>query len=246
MKKIIDSNDVALPQNWSQLTPTQVTFVAKQRIESPDTTEFMTQCLLHFMGLRPQKGVNVSDTTTALQFNFSNGKEVVKIDSVTILYLFERIEWLNTTFGIMKPPKIEGYKSPEHQLHQTTLEQFVHIDKCYSDFMATQNTDHLRQFFALLYTPKRITKITDLDRMAVVYWYSALKIWLRDKYEYVFSGGYEEEEYEETAVEDYLIPMIASLNEGRPADNEAIKKGMMHEMLFELNRKIEQSQKTQK
>lgn len=244
MKRILDSNDISLPTCWGDLTPENVLFVAKQKYESPSREYYMTQCLLHFMGLRPQKGIAVSETCTALQFNFSNGKEVVKIDAITIMTLFERIEWLNDTFGLMQCPNFKNYISPDHRLYKITLEQFMNIDKLYSDFMTKQDSSLLNPFFNLLYkrTKKAKNSPSELEKMTVIFWFSGVKIWLREKYEFVFSGGYNENEYEETPVEEYMIGMIASLNEGRPADNEKIKKGDLHEMLFELNRKIEFSQ----
>jgi hypothetical protein len=248
MKKIIDSNEVSLPTCWGDLTPENVYFVAKAKFEMPTKGHFMTQCLLHFMGLRPKKGIDISETCTALRFNFSNGKEVVKIDAITVMTLLERIEWLNETFGLMKCPNFKNYISPDYRMYNVSLEQFMNIDKLYSDFMNGHDSSLLHAFFNLLYkrTKKAKNSPSEIEKMTVIYWFSGFKIWLREKYPYVFSGGYGEDEYEETPVQEYLIGMIASLNEGRAADNNKIKKGDLHEMLYELNRKIEfaESQKS--
>lgn len=248
MKKIIDSNEINLPESWGDLTPENVLFVAKQKYTSPTNEHFMTQCLLHFMGLRPQRGIEVSEKCAALRFNFSNGKEVVKIDAITMMSMFERIEWMNETFGLMQCPTFKHYISPDYRLYQITLEQFMNIDKIYSDFMVNYDYSLLNPFFNLLYkrTKKAKKSPSEIDKMAVIFWFSGVKIWLKEKYEYVFSNGYQEDEYEETPVEEYMLGMIASLNEGRAADNDLIKKGQLHEMLYELNRKIEFSQKNKK
>jgi len=243
----IDSNQIKLPTSWSELTADQVKYIVKQKFTAPNLETFMTNSLIYLLGFKPLKGVRVGEGN--LQFSFVKDKKRYLLDAITTLTLFEKIGFLTEPASPMECPQFEKLQSPNSRLYQITLKDFLYIDRLYCDFLATTDSQKLDPFFAKLFRGKNgFKKVEEIDKFVVVFWYTSIKSWLKEKYPYVFSESefYEEEEFEQTPVEEYLITIIASLNEGRAADNEAIKNGEVHEMFFELNRKIEFSLKQQK
>ena len=239
---IIDSNSIELPTGWDKLTADQITYIAKQKFQCPDRSTYMTNSLLHLLGFKPKKGINVSDAS--LQFNFVKDNQMFKIDAITILSMFEKIEWLNEPAGAMECPQFKNVKAPNSKLYGVSLEKFMHIDRIYCDFVNTTDPKLLDPLFASLYKGKNgFKKVTELDKFVVVFWFTGLKTWMKYKYPYVFSSSdseyFDDETFEETPIEEYIMSIVASLNEGRAADNDNIKQGEVHEMFFELNRKIE-------
>jgi len=250
MDKIIDSKELKLPNNWGELTSEDVLFVTKQKMVSHDKSDFMSQCIIYFLGLKPSKGVKIVDENILFRFSDKN-KRNYYVNAITILTLFDEIEWLNDTLNLMKCPIFKQLKCPNYKLYRTTLEEYLNIDNYYCNFVKDNNELNLDIFFKSLYYGSKsdFKKITEFDKMAVVFWYSGFKIWLREKYPLVFSNESEsdsEDEFNETPIEEYLMGLMSSLNEGRVADNDIIKKNAMHEVFFELNKKIEISQKIKK
>jgi len=249
-RKVIQSTEIQLPSKWSDLSAEDVLTVTKLKMTCTDKSDFMAKSIIHFLGLKStNKGISIENGMFMFRFNDKAKKHYV-IDAITIVSMFERIEWLNDTLDIMKCPKFKGLKSPNFKLYGISLEFFINIDRKYCDYLNQNNETLLDSFFKTLYTGSKsdFKKVTGLDKMAVVFWYSGFKVWLRERYDEVFSSAEisSDEEYEQTPVEDYLMNLVASLNEGRAADNEKIKNGNMHEMLYELNRKIEYANKMKK
>ncbi len=248
--EIIQSTEIKLPCKWSELSAEDVLIVTKLKMTCTDKSDFMAKAIIYFLGLVPtNKGVIVEDGMFLFRFKDKIRRNYV-IDALTIYTMFERIEWLNDTLDIMKCPKFRGLKTPNFKLYGISLENFIKIDRKYCDYLNDSKDDMLDGFFKSLYTGSfsDLKRVTSLDKMAVVFWYSGFKVWLRDRYPEVFSSAEisSEPEYEQTPIEDYLMNIVASLNEGRAADNEKIKNGNMHEMLYELNRKIEYANKLKK
>jgi hypothetical protein len=215
----IESNEFKLPESWSELTAAQVKYIVKQKFTAPNNQLYMTNSLIYLLGFTPQKGINVFNQN--LVFNFIKGKQRYKMDAITVLSFFERLAWLNEPTSPMECPQFDKIQSPNSRLYGISLKEFLYIDRLYCDFLLTNDPKKLDPFFAKLF---------------------------KGKYPYVFSSTeyYEDEEFEQTPIEEYLTSIVASLNEGKAADNEGIKNGEVHEMFYELNRKIEFSLKQKK
>ena len=76
---------------------------------------------------------------------------------------------------------------------------------------------------------------------AVFLWWIGVKKMLCKKYPFVFSK--DDSPGPATPGDEILMGILSSLNDGRVADNERIKRIDVHEALYELNLQIKRSKK---
>lgn len=253
MEQIVDIKDIKLPKNWSDLSAPDVLWVTKQKMLAISESEFMSRSIIYFLKLEPKKGgLMIQNGELLFKFSDKSNNRNCYIDAVTILTLFEEIKWLNDTLNLMQCPIFRGLKCPNYKLYLTSLQEFLNIDNAYCEFSRDNSEINLDIFFKSLYhgSKSEFKKITEFDKMAVIFWYSGLKIWLKEKYPYVFLNEEVEDEPDDEArqlpVEEHLISLLSSLNDGRVADNELIKSSPMHEVFYTLNQKIEYSEQNKK
>jgi hypothetical protein len=245
------------PSAWHELSGNQVLFVAEMFLKKLPEIEFLTNCLLNFTGLKSaDPKISFSEGETLFWFRKGSDKPFA-ISPEQFQALINELKWLVKDIGLCRPPeKLGNYFPVNGQLYGVSLEEYLLADNLYMEYSRDKKQDSLNKLIAVFYRKKdeawdeqrykiRIGSARQLPRHAkhaVYIWFTGVKAWIIKKYPEVFkkpSAGEEAVPADET-----ILRLLSSLNSGDVTLNKDILKTHIHEVFYELNRKIEQSNKT--
>lgn len=243
------------PQEWHELTPEQLLIVSDLYLHKYEEPEFLTRALVLLTGLTPVAHM-VKVDEARLMFAYKNTEEkpfFLSVDEVQ--EMANRLKWLLESPGICTPPKLGKYIPVNNRLFDVQLEQYLLADAHYIRYAKTKDLNILEKFAASLYRRneeeqwsnqqwrKRIpqfSKMSMVELNAVFIWFTGVKAFIMNKYPYVFppSNG----SVSEVSPDEHILRLLANLNGGDVTRNRLIMESHVHEVLYELNLKIEQSE----
>ncbi len=244
MRKI----EVTLPRRWSDLKPGQLEAVSRLFLKYRDKKELLVHCFLLFSGWRMIRWRMVQ-LEGSDHFLFRRKKEAAFIAGTELLIgLVKQLEWITEGFWLPSyVPPIEGFQTPNRMLYGVTLEQYLMADDDYIRFVRSGEFHHLDRMLITLYCTD--FRDTDLEaasvrmarrprhiRFAAFIWYTGAKMWMRQKYAYIYCGDHEQSQYPD----EPILNILSILNGGDITRNQRILQTPVHEALFELNQKAEQ------
>lgn len=250
MRKI----ELKLPKGWNQLKKGELETVAGYFLRYKSKPEILTRCFLLFSGWKIVRWDRLAGLEQGYGYFTKKGESLFRVDPDTFTGLAKNLEWITKEYTLPSyVPRIRGLDTPNLILYKATLEQYLMADNFYIRFITTGNFGDLDKMIATLYC----RNITDIDlerrarriarqkksiRYAVFIWFCGLKSWLRDKYPCIFAG------YEPDAgrpQDEAILGLLTALNGGDITKNRIILNTGVHEALYELNQKMENS-KSQK
>jgi hypothetical protein len=226
----------------------QLELVARCMIARMTAVELKIFCLLQFAQLKILKKPAQNEDC----YVFRKGMQVFELDADRFAFVISRLDYLEEDPTVFNPPVIKGFVSPNKELYGVRTDQWFVADSMYAAFCKTRDDRFLNRLLATLYVRKAEKWNPDMNMTAAAakfesvplyrkyvafMWYTAVKTWLIDKYFYVFSGS----ESSQTPADELLMGLLSSVNEGNVANNAIIKATEVHEVLYDLNRKIELS-----
>lgn len=257
-QKKLEELRIALPAGWGELTRAQVRRVAYLQNCGITETEFFVKLGAELAGLKPI-GTGVTDEGEIRYRYYHRGHGNVLLSAEHIAAFADALKWVIGDIEPMQAPELDGYPTPDSQLYDADMEQYITADQAYLAYMRSiegggdPNDAALRVMCVSLYPrkgfdPERLQKEADrikfLPRwqfLAVLMWFTGAKKMLARKYPYVFpaAGG--------PALvipgDEVMLGMLSALNGGKIVDNPTIKRAPIHEALYELNAKIEAAEK---
>ena len=243
------------PQNWQELTPKQLLFISDLYLNKYEESEFLTRALIGLAGLIPVPH-KIEAAEMELLFSFRTSEEnPFQLTTAEMHEMSTRLKWLLESPGLCTPPSLGKYIPVNNRLFGVPLEQYLLADAHYIRFAKTKDRSILDKFAAALYRNKenelwndqawknripKFSKRSMAELNAVFIWFTRVKAFIMAKYPYVFpnstgSGG-------ESAPDEQILQLLANLNGGDVTRNRLIMETHVHEVLFELNLKIENSQ----
>ncbi|OFX56281.1 MAG: hypothetical protein A2066_12825 [Bacteroidetes bacterium GWB2_41_8] len=243
------------PQNWQELTPKQLLFISDLYLNKYEESEFLTRALIGLAGLIPVPH-KIEAAEMELLFSFRTSEEnPFQLTTAEMHEMSTRLKWLLESPGLCTPPSLGKYIPVNNRLFGVPLEQYLLADAHYIRFAKTKDRSILDKFAAALYRNKenelwndqawknripKFSKRSMAELNAVFIWFTGVKAFIMAKYPYVFpnstgSGG-------ESAPDEQILQLLANLNGGDVTRNRLIMETHVHEVLFELNLKIENSQ----
>jgi len=240
--------NLTIPSSWQQLSQKQLELVARCMLQRMTAIELKTICLLQFSHLKILK----KPASAEGSFMFRKGKLTFELDADRFADIISRLDYLESDSGIIAPPLIKGFALPNKELYGVRTDQWFVADSMYGAYCNTKDDRFLNRLLATLYikTGDKWNPDHNLSAAAAKFegvplfrkyvafiWYSAVKAWLIEKYYYVFSGS----ENSQTPPDELLMGLLSSVNEGNVANNAIIKATEVHEVLYDMNRKIEAS-----
>lgn len=247
------------PQGWNELTPGQLLLVSGLFLQASDgdlaEPEFLTRALIGLTGLIPVPH-KVETAEAGLLFSFrAPGEKPFQVSSAEIHEMATRLKWLLEPPGLCTPPNLLEYIPVNNRLFGVPLEQYLLADAHYIRFAKTKDRSILDKFVAALYRDnedqpwsnqawkQRIHQFASLgltELYSVFIWFTGVKAYIVAKYPYIFptSTG----SVGESDTNEQILQLLSSLNGGDVTRNRLIMETHVHEVLFELNLKIEQSQ----
>jgi len=243
---------IILPKRWSDLNRDQLARISKLLLKFRDKPDFLVRCLLMFTGWKIVRWKMLVERSGNSYYFKNQAKDEFCISGDVFTELIKRIEWLTGDITLNSfSPSVPGYDSPNFMLYSTTLNQYLMADNYYRQFVEKVDFIALARMVVVLYCKdpeaidvekagKELLKLEKSILYAVFIWFSGAKNWLREKYPFVFNvQGNEGNEY----ADEVILSLLSSLNGGDITRNKSILNTMVHEALFELNLKIETSQK---
>lgn len=237
-----------LPTSWDQLTPGQIEFYSLKALKNHDPVAVQTLCLIEFSGIKFSQRLLAEDL-----YEFKKGRATFYVDADRFADMLSRLDFLLELPGLMDPPaRIKGCDAPNARLFGVRLDEWFMADNFYSAYTATKEIEYLDQLIAVLYKKhgdqfnngddiqqrsRRFSKVPLHIKNWVFLWYTGVKMWVMQKYSYVFEGSGSSD----TSPDEVIMGVIRSLNGGNVGNNDKVKASEMHEALFDLNKSIEES-----
>ncbi|MDR1551874.1 MAG: hypothetical protein LBS69_00200 [Prevotellaceae bacterium] len=259
--------DLRAPSGWGELTAEQTVTVAGLLGEGLSSAEELALlCFFRFTGVsfyrRNMTNYELRQRQkTGLRTDFSGlyryKKYIVEIDDDTIFAFAEKLKFLADVPGLMACQNtIAGLHFSDSELWQTTFEEYCMADRYYRAYSKMKDENHLCAMIAALYRNKKeayrdelvekntkriLRKSQPEQRQAVFLWWTGLKVWIREKYPDLFSGGKNTVEFGNTESDDddseSIMNMLYSITEGKAHENRQVFKTSVHEVLHALNTK---------
>lgn len=243
---------LTVPSGWDKLTDEQLEYFGKVLQLEIGNEELVTRCFLKFTGLRV---MNSDPQLIKGQYWYllkrkKSGKFWLNVD--TFSDMVSKLDWLAGEVSLFhNPSRIKGCQGCHWKMYGVSLEEYLLADQAYISFIRTKDQRFIFMLLAVLYrmptesfdegknverNAHRFRKVSKATLHIIILWYSQVKLWMKQKYPYLFSesGGTPAE-----SVSDYVMGLVTALNNGDITLNEKIRKTDLHEVFFELNRKIE-------
>ncbi len=241
-----------VPSRWSELTQKDLEYFTRLLLKNTPESDLMTLCFLKFAGLKLIKKT-IPDSEGLLfifkkkglpRFTMNSDQTSGCVNKLT--YLIQDV----TLFPL--PGQIKQYIPYDYRLFDVNLEQYLLLDSAYQGYLQTNDITALNRMMAVMYhlpeeqwnveqlknREKRFKRIPLFRKYIICLWFSGLKKWIIDKYYYVFNTS---ESSMQSHPDEIVMQLLSALNEGNITLNKSILATGVHEALFELNRKIEQS-----
>ena len=250
--KALAALPVSLPCGWDALTGEQVARVVYFRSLNLPQTEYLVRLAAEFADLKP-RGSRVAESGEIRYLFYHRSKGNVVLSSSHVASLAYALKWTMEEPELMEAPPIDGCRTPDSQINEVSLERFITADTAFGAYLRQKDVGALRILVATLYLrkdfdPDRLEKEAErlkyipLWRLEAVFlWWIGVKKMLCKKYPFVFSK--DDSPGPVTPGDEILMGILSSLNDGRVADNERIKRIDVHEALYELNLQIKRSKK---
>lgn len=248
--------ELTVPKGWSELTHSNLEYFSRLLLAGVNEVELLTRCFIQFSGLKLlHKDPTLIDDQLYYLFKYQKGSRFL-LDVDRFAAMVSKIDYLvKEVHFFQNPERIGRYSGCNSMLYGVSLGEYLVADSYYSDYSLTHNEQSLDNMLAIFYRDRseswdeghnlekwtRRFKRIPLHRKYIVYlWYTGVKAWLIDKYPYIFSG--EANSQLSTPADEVVMGMLSSLNDGDITHNPQIKATEVHEVLFELNKRIETSQ----
>lgn len=239
---------LTVPTSWQEMTQGQLAYFCRKSLMNHDATAVKSLCLIEFAGLKLVKQFLPE------LYEFKRGRVRFTLDADRFADMLTRLDFLDEPPGLINPPaRLKSHDAADSRLYGLRLDQWFVADNMYAAYANTKETAYLDKMIAVFYTQygeawhngdelsKRAQRFRNVPlhvKQVVFLWYTGVKLWLMQKYYYVFAGG---DGGSETPADEVVMGVIRSLNGGHVSNNEKVKASEMHEALFELNKLIEES-----
>jgi hypothetical protein len=247
--------DLHIPSSFGEMTPKQIDYFSRVLTHKIPAIEVKIHCFLNFTGLKLLQKNPLQNQDGQQCYLFSmHGKGRFLLDVERFAAMIERLSFLENDVTLFDlPVMIKSYKACDSKLYGMRLDEWLLADTLYGEYSRTKDEKLLHMMMAIFYRKpgekwdegnstearaKRFRNVPVHRKYIVYLWYTGVKLWLMEKYWFVFHG---DETSGSTPHDEIFMGMISSLNEGKVADNATIKATEVHEVLYELNRKIETS-----
>jgi hypothetical protein len=231
------------PENWGELT----------RLQFEDVVEFIS---------KPKK----TDSDFTLLTNSLLSLKDPLTDFPLEIYELQKFLSEKPDFDcwIIKDLEINGdtLNSPDDRFRNITIAQFAFADTFCIQFLRDKKEETLDKMIVSLYHPGKsfnpdeieeraiaISKLSPRTKAAILFNYQVIRNWIRDKYPYVFPKPTEKEEKQGSKS---LKPhsnwrdFLRSLVNGDYVNEDKILNTLMHTILYDMNKNIEEQKKKKK
>lgn len=246
--------ELTVPVKWMDLSSKQLEFLAKLLIKGADETEVMTRCFIEFSGLKLIKKIPV-EIDHELNYIFKKkGYQRFLLDVDRATGMIQKMDYLINKAELFRlPERIKKYVPVNYSMYGVSLEQYILLDQHYARFIETKDPDLLTRMLAIVYhnpdekwgdkkldeMSRRFKRVPLFRKYIIFLWFTGVKAWFVEKYWFVFNSS--ESSSSDQPADEIIMGLVSALNEGNITLNESILQTDVHQVMFELNRKIERS-----
>jgi hypothetical protein len=236
--------DLKLPASWADLSPEEVRYAGWLYSRRLARERMLAMAFLRFTGLAVSSGVCFAFRRQRRLGDLR--PEVFVIEPDVFWGCCEKLSFLTDVIGAMAAPGFAGAVSPDSRLFNVSLDDYFSADFYYQSIGVDNRLEQARLMAGKLWRPKgsgwfakrrfkrMVRRMSSGDATADYVWYTGVKGWLRDEYPLIFSPS----DGDRVSPRETVLGLLSVFNEGRPQDNERILRTSMHEVFFELNRKV--------
>ena len=211
--------DLHIPESWRELNVRDMIYLVRIQSLTLTREEFLLLLFSRFSRIRYLKTEN--DLTW-----FTKKRQRFCLSSEQVMVFCSRLAWILDT----EPRELPCPIGVHPKLYDLSFEKYFNAEALFARYNSTKEERYLKKaVFALSW---RFTGRK--RRQAALMWWSGVRLFLRERYPYVFQSG----EAEGVSPFDTLQDILLGLNETRPQDNKEILKSEVHFVLSALNHKI--------
>jgi hypothetical protein len=244
--------DIKVPVKWNDLTIKHIEYFSKMMLKKLTDTEIMTLCFLKFSGLKLIKKAILDKEGYQYIFKKKGFPRFI-MDADQATTCIYKMDYLVQDVSLFElPARIKKYDAYDYRLYDVSLEQYLLLDSYFQAFIFNNDISYLNRMLAVMYHmpgekwnvdliaqwEKRFKRVPLFRKYIIFLWFSGLKKWIQEKYFYVFNSG---DDTGSPSPDEIVLQLLSALNDGDITHNKEILATNVHEALFELNRKIEQS-----
>jgi len=241
-----------LPAAWHELTLDQIYAVSKLYIRNVGPKDFAVRFFLSISGWKLLRKKELTEFGKSWYWFSAKGKGKFLVDGDLYSDFVESLKWIVSDIKLISVlPEFGQFIPVDVRLYEVSLDEYLFLDSAFTSYVKTKRVKFLNRMLAIVYRTKKETwNSAILDKKArwfwlvpfykkyvVFLWYIGLKIFLKDKYPFVWQNS----ESGEISHVDAILNLLSSLNNGDVTRNKELFKTHVHEALHELNLKSEQA-----
>jgi hypothetical protein len=245
--------DITVPVKWTELTQANLEFLTKLILNEVSEVELMTRCFLKFadMKLLKKDPVNVDGDLCYIYKKKGYQNFMLDVDRATDC--IERMRFLVKDVTLFRlPEKLKNYVPVDFRLYSVSLEEYLLLDQFYAAYSKAGDPEWLDKMMAIAYRKKgeawnneklklraqRFRRMPVFRKYIIYLWFTGLKTWFMSKYWFVYN---QPEGNSNIPPDEEVMGLLSVLNGGNITLNKQILATSVHEVMFEINLKIEKS-----
>lgn len=237
---------VEIPKNWKELSVKQLRLVCN--LFAAELFQDSFDFILFFR----LAGISLVEYDSSDAFIVKKGDEFYRVSSSCGFAIADAVAWVHEVPDIrdIEPiGKLIHKSALQMALEKATLAEFIAADSLYFGYISTNNQDIADDLIRIL-CPK-IKKIKSWHRPAAVLWFSALKKYLADRFNFLYSQSdpndiFKSNTASPTAIRDSADAMIRALTKGDITLEERVLESNLYRALTELNQLAKEYQELKK
>lgn len=253
MKKV----ELIIPRHYGEMDEKQTHFAMELHARNFQPQKIRTRCFIKFANIRP-----VGHIGNVHFFTRPKWKSFFSMTSDEVAYFSRKMNWINTFFVGIKPPKIEKKTLCDALLRDTIYLQYLEAENFFQEFVHTKSQFSIFKFLAVLsqksseYDNSNIAKkakyfekkANETDITHTIFWYLGVKQYFSKKWDSLFVKIIPKQDDDKTPIDMLKITngQIRLLTDGDISKRKEILMANTWDALDELNAKCNEVEELKK
>lgn len=245
--KPISSVDFKLPSSWKFLTQEQLKYYFFLKSEGYNDIVLQTYCFYRWSNLRFLAELPGERYSFLIKRNGKNSR--ISIDLEDLHWIVHKLDFLSEDPNdVIFLKEINEFKAIDPYLRQIPFSEYLSCENNYQGYLYTQNKKYLNKLASILYRNEVNNyatgiELTDIDTLAVIMWWYSYKIYLSNKFSYLFTKG---EGATSIDIEGAMNGQIRALTGGDITKEKEVLSFNTYRALTELNEKAREVEELKK
>lgn len=241
--------DIVQPTSLRELSQAQLRYVLECKVAGIPDMQLLTYCFFRFSGLKVER-----DQTDGVLCSFRDGwrKRHALLSHEAVREFASMLAFINEPSEPARLDMISGCRAADPFMHGVTFEQYLMIEGFWYTFLQTKEEGLLLDIAKVLYRgrswlfrrPKTPTRLTEAEKLNVIYWLTGWKVFCGEHWSNFFrrvSDDVDDDDAED--IESAISLQIRALTGGDITKMAGIMSADVWDALTELDFLAQEAQK---